>query len=482
IVVNYSETYYISIMNLIDLTRVYALVMAICSLATFAYAQTANQPSQTSNSQLKDRVQQLPPVAIDLPKASEYLDMANGSSFEELFARTLTNNKEIEAARQGVEQALGLLQQAGARPNPVLDGDIEFNRQEVGENRFSIGIEQTFEMGGKRDRRIKVARLGVEIAEQVLADRQRQLRGELRNAFAEALAAAYTLAANERLMDFNREAFQIIDVRFREGDASALERNLALVEINLLSSQRLNLYSRLVTSILRLKQLAGLSMDEPLRLRGDLNVATLELSYTGARLAAFNTRPDLKAAQLAVDQAEANIELAKAAATPNIKGSISFIRERERFDLFGFKDSGMRSPITDTDQSIEFKISVPLPLFDRNRGNLRAALAARAEAVARQATLERAIEQEIANIYLRYETIQRTRELFQFGILPQSEVNLQIIREAYNLGQVNFTDVIAQQRRLIEAQVNSANAALEYYRVLADLEKAIGMPILKDQK
>lgn len=59
-------------------------------------------------------------------------------------------------------------------------------------------------------------------------------------------------------------------------------------------------------------------------------------------------------------------------------------------------------------------------------------------------------------------------------MLQQSEKNLSVIRQAYQLGQLRLLDVLAEQRRLIETQLNYIDTQLELARALSELERAVG--------
>ena len=65
-------------------------------------------------------------------------------------------------------------------------------------------------------------------------------------------------------------------------------------------------------------------------------------------------------------------------------------------------------------------------------------------------------------------------QLLQTGVLDQSDANLSVIREAYKLGQLRLLDVINEQRRLVDTQMQFIDAQADVARTWAELERASG--------
>jgi cobalt-zinc-cadmium efflux system outer membrane protein len=65
--------------------------------------------------------------------------------------------------------------------------------------------------------------------------------------------------------------------------------------------------------------------------------------------------------------------------------------------------------------------------------------------------------------------------LFEQGVIPRSDDNIRIMRAAYELGEFRITDVITEQRRMLEAQQEYTEALAERYRAIVDLRAAIGL-------
>src|SRR5215471_2196072 len=135
--------------------------------------------------------------------------------FERLAQTALAENKSLKAAREQLRQAEGRMRQAALRPNPSLDvstsTDVVFANE--GENGFGVMLSQPFELGNKRERRIKVAEAEVELARAEIAEAERQLIGQLRTAYVHAAETSAQLNVLERSRVLNQQMMQVMTVR-----------------------------------------------------------------------------------------------------------------------------------------------------------------------------------------------------------------------------------------------------------------------------
>ena len=140
------------------------------------------------------------------------LQATAGISFDQLAQTALAQNKTLRAAREQLQQAEGRLKQAGLRPNPSLDvsrtTDVLFANE--GETGFGVTVSQPFELGGKRSRRIQVAEAEVELAKAEIAERERQLIGQLRTAYLRAGETSSRLNFLERSRGLNQQMAQVM--------------------------------------------------------------------------------------------------------------------------------------------------------------------------------------------------------------------------------------------------------------------------------
>jgi len=401
------------------------------------------------------------------------LQVTAGVSFDQLAQTAMVQNKSLQAAREQLRQAEGRLKQAQLRPNPTLDAsrttDVLFANE--GETGFGITLSQPFELGGKRGKRMQVAEAEVELAKAAIADTERQLMGQLRTAYLRAAETSARLNFFERSRGLNQQMAQVMAVRLSSGDASRLESHLLQAENNRVEAQRLSAEGELVQEMLELRKLAGMSPTESISLQSlSTTVVASRETETDLIETAFRNRPDLRAARVREALANAGVLLARAQVAPTIVGFVRYGRD-PNISSFG---TATQPRTFERDSVLEFGVSIPLPLWNREQGNIREAASRVSQATAEREALENTIRMEVTAASRRYESATRSLDLIRSGVVSETEAGFSITQLAYRLGDAKLTDVIFQQRSLIEAQMAELVAQAELEIAQANLELALG--------
>jgi cobalt-zinc-cadmium efflux system outer membrane protein len=193
---------------------------------------------------------------------------------------------------------------------------------------------------------------------------------------------------------------------------------------------------------------------------------------------AMNQRPDLRLLRLTRQLEEAETALAEAEARPNLSLSAGYTRFSSRFDdQFGLTPSGQVTQLRDRDDILQVGLSLPLFSRKRNLGNIQASIARVKAAQLRVEYLERAIPLEIDAAWRRLESSRAALSSLDAQAIALGQKNLEVIRQAYQLGHLRLLDVLAEQRRVLDLQLAAIEVQAELRRSLAELEKAVGGPI-----
>jgi outer membrane protein, heavy metal efflux system len=404
---------------------------------------------------------------------ASYIDPIQGSSSIDLVRRALAANAQLAATRLEIDRARARLRQAGLRPNPSVD----FEQQKgvfdsPGERGTSIGFSMPLELAGQRGRRIDLARAELEASEAGVADRERRLASDVRLAYIETLAALRELEVTQSLYSLDVETARVIEARVKEGEAAPLELNLLQAEVDRLLARRELIEGRLEAAAMRLKQHVGMAPDEQLQLREVLMAPLLPdpPATLGAAVSlALQQRPDLRLARLEAEVAQAGYRLAKAQAAPQVT---AFVRYSNVLSTFDDTPIGV---LTDRDRLLGAGVSVTLPIFNRNQGEKAEAHLAIAQAQKRREFAESVVRAEVTAAYRRYEASQASIRTYERGVIEPSEKNVQTMRAAYQIGAFRVTELLAEQRRLVDMQREMTEALADRYRALAELRAALGI-------
>jgi outer membrane protein, heavy metal efflux system len=398
----------------------------------------------------------------------------DGLTVEKLVETGFNRRADLLAARQRLAIAEGRVRTARQRPNPTLDAEYGTPRILGGESEsdFSVGVTQVFELGGKRSRRTAVAELELQQTRAEVAALERSFAAGIRQAYTNAIAAARQLDVLEGLIAADAEILRATEARLKEGDVAPLDLNLVRVENDRLRVQVIQTRAELETNLLEIRNSIGANLAENIRLAPQTaRPPRLDLGINELTDLALRGRADLQAARLGEELGTARINLARSGAVPNVAASLRFSRTKGIVDL---PETAGGSFATDLDNEITFGVSVEIPVFNRNQGEIASAVAEREQATRNREFLEAGIRRDVAVAYRKYRAAAESLVLYSTQILPRSEENFRSVRTAYGFGEFSVMDVVAEQRRLSE-NVTTYNGVLrDYYQSLTELETAIG--------
>lgn len=392
----------------------------------------------------------------------------------EIVRRAYENSGEIKIARLEVDRARARLTQAELRPNPTLEVEQSTGRfvGSPGEREFSVGVSVPLEVYGRRKRRIELAQADIALKEAALSARERELVIQIFTDYVEALSAARELNVLDEILDLDLQTVKFVQIRVNEGETAPLELNLLQTEVERLRAQRQLVEGKLQAAVTKLKFYAGLAYDSPLDLREE--IATASLPVLPATLATsidvgLKNRPEIRLALLEEQLANAGLQLIRAQSRPDVTAYTRFKQGRSTIDL-------PTGPFPqDRDRSLTFGVAIGLPIFNKNQGAKAEAAIAIRQAQERRLFSEQIVKSEITIAFNRIEAAKRALSILETAVLPRSRENIETIRRVYELGELKITDLIAEQRKLLETNRNLTEVYTIKYKAEADLFSALGL-------
>lgn len=376
-------------------------------------------------------------------------------------AQALAASPRTRAAAARLDAADGAAQQAGAIPNPVLGVEME-NIRGTGPYRgfdsaeTTYSLSQTLELGGKRSARQEAADAGRAATRQDLTLARLDLTRDVRQAFADAVAAA---ALRDLAIDGVRlaqETERSIRARVEAGREAAIQQTRAEIarrqaDIALAQAEREERAASRALAALMGQSTLDIPLDRGWfdRLDGADRAAPADADST----------PELRRRQADLRRGRAELDLEKAKIVPDLTLSAGFRR---------FRENG--------DNAFTVGVSLPIPLFDQNRGNIARAraelVAAEADLAAERLDLERRLSLAGAQLASARETVVSLRD----QVLPTAEQALADAGEAYRQGKFSYLDVLDAQRTLFDARRDLIAALRTYHAAAADLDRLTATP------
>jgi len=392
---------------------------------------------------------------------------AAGMSLAQAIAISVQSNKDLQAARYIVEEARARSVQAGLPPNPRLDiaakNDVLFRNE--GEYAASVGVSQQFSIAGRLAHQKEVARVDVALALAEIKQAKLKLAGEVSSEFYRLLVLDRQIALRERLIVAEQALVLGTRNRFKAAEVSELDVNTAQLELQRLTQERALLLSQRISQQARMNQLLGRSASQALALDEALPAKESLPALAELQRQALSSRPDLQFALLGADRARANQALARAQRWEDWTVGVGLEQGRQVID---------GGPPQGSSRVIGLSLSIPLPLRNRNQGNIAETAAAGEQAAARIEALKLSVANEVARAYAETERLQQALSEYRSSMLGVSARNVRLAQQGYDQGLIPVGDVVRIQRQHGELNIAYLNTLDQYLQALARLRSATG--------
>jgi len=378
----------------------------------------------------------------------------------------LAHNHALQAARTTILQNQAQEITANLRPNPTLGADTQFvpifSPQDFsGDNlnnvqQFDIGIGYLFERGHKRQRRLQAARDQTAVTRAQVTDAERTLAFNVGQQFVSVLLAESTLQfALQDLQGFQ----QVVDISEAQlkagyiGEGDYLKIKLQLLQFQTdVSSARLAKTQALVA----LREFLGYNaVPANYDVVGDLAYQPLKANVDDLQLRAMRERPDFRAAELGITAAQSQIRLAQANAKVDVTGTYDFTHV-----------SG--------ENTASIFANFPLPIFDRNQGEIARTRYALTQAQQQQQAASDIVLSDVANAFEAVRSNDEVVQLYTSGYLKQAQDSRDISEYAYKRGAASLLDYLDAERSYRSIQLAYRQALAAYMTALEQLKEAVG--------
>jgi len=409
------------------------------------------------------------PVGAPPPAAPEPVSVPDPLPLAWCLARAEKHNPSLAAARADADAARERVVVAGALDDPRLRyeasnlpaGDLDFRSTPL--SGHQIGLAQHFPFPGVLGSAEDAARSGARASEWQLADRRHRVASAVQNAWAELRFAQRAREITADNVGLLRRLTRTAEARYRVGEGLQQDVLRAQVELTSLLDEQLKREAALRRAEARLAALLDLPASTALPAAAD--AAPPPVPELPALLEALpDTSPLLRAWAAHVEEREHGERAARLRGYPDFDLSLGY---RVRRDVPG-------DPV-DGDDFLTAGITIRLPV---NRGRWRAeaaeqsALARRAGAHRRAAHL--GLEEAIRSAHADLARADAEVALLDRGLLPQARQSLEASRSGYEVGRVDFLDVLDSQVRLFEAELRRARALADRRAAFAALEASVG--------
>ena len=396
-------------------------------------------------------------------------------TLQEAEQRLLQSNLHLRAARSGIEASRAAIEQARIWNNPTLSVAQNiysqstgkyFDFSKAGDMDMSVELTQTFLLGGKRSNQGQLATIDAQVSEQTLKATLRDLRLELRKSF-------FTLRYLQRLLAFYDENIPLLRQMVMGMESVFLQRSILLSELLrlrslllTLESERLDVVNTIADKQAALRILLADERDSNKYYTPQVDSSLIEatrmdtLSLESVVKYALD-RPDLRLAEEQVQQHDANLSLQKSLAIPDISIGGQWSRRGAYIPNF-----------------YGVTLSIDLPLFNRNQGNIAVAERTLEAAQYERDNLHRAVDQEVRIAWTKARAADALYRSLDHSFIDDYHQLVDGMIKSYqarNISLLQFTDFFESYRSSM-VQLNQLRSnRLEAFE---DLNHAAGRVIL----
>lgn len=379
---------------------------------------------------------------------------AQSISLPQALSTAMDANPDLAAARQEIGIADGARKQAGLIPNPTISYDVEDTRRNTSQT--TVSLSQTLELGGKRGARVDVATYGQTAAQLELDRRVNVLRADVVQAFYAALRAQTGLDLAKQSLELTERGLRIVDGRVRAGKSSPVEATRAQVQLAEAKLQVRRAETEKTTAYQQLAQITGSSVTVFDRLESSTLSPGLP-PRTEELLSKLDQTAEMRQALVQIDKSDASLGSEKAQRIPNLTVSVGSQYDRsvrERVNTVG--------------------LSMPLPLFDRNQGNILSASRRADQARDQRNAVELRLRTETQTALTQWTTAMQEVESYDKTILPSAQQAVETATRGFEMGKFGFIEVLDAQRTLIVARGQYLDSLAEATNARAQVERVYG--------
>ncbi len=388
-------------------------------------------------------------------------------TLEQALSLALENSPRLSVFRADIAEAEADLRGAKVFPeNPVLDlsagprfGVGDLAGSDLGLD-ASVGLSQAIPLFGRWGAAVDVAEARLDAERSAVRFDTQRLLAAVSRAFLEAQRAEALVGVQRERTKLLQDLVALTERRVEAGDATQLDVNLWQAELGSARSSLLRFEGRAVAARAELAAGIGLDPKDPPLPQGALQppkdppAAALDLEQ----------RSDLRALAAQVRAAERAVELARARAWPDL--GVGAYLETEKL---------APGPEGVTGEYLAgAQLTVPLPLFERNQGDIARAEAQLNRAKAVRAARLLAAAAEVETQSARLEAALAAARGLESSVVATTEETLSLLERSFEEGKIGITDLLLRQRTLLDARADYMDAIADARLAEIDLELAAG--------
>ena len=395
-------------------------------------------------------------------------------TIDQAVQEALQKNLDLLAAKYELPIAETRMITARLRPNPVVSlsadhldllGSGYNSINNGGPPEYAYRTDFILERASKREARIELAKQDQTIARWNVMNAARAVVFDAQSAFLDVLAAKENLQLAESNLNALQEIVKVNDTRVRSGDLAQVELSRSRVAALQFQAAVQQARIRLTEAKNRLQLLIGRTTLSPdFDVSGPFRREIPTLTFEQLSAQAIQHRPDLEAIRASQARSQADLRLQIA---------------QGRIDYTVGSEYRRQQGIAGTGNSLGFFFSAPLPVFNRNQGEIERARRESEQNTARLRALDAAIRNQLTSAWQRYESSRALLDQVESTMVDQAQQVRKTTEYSYRRGEATLVEFLDAQRAFNDTMQTYNEARADYARSLYLLDSLAGAAPLR---
>ncbi len=390
-------------------------------------------------------------------------------TLDELLKAAAEHNPEIKSSAQAAAATKAMIPSAGALPDPVfrfqtmgnltpptlMDGDPSSAR--------TYGVEQEFPFPGKRGLKENIASAEAQGQEWTHVATHRKVFSELKMAFFDLYLihkSIETLLKNKELLQ-NFE--QVAESKYQVGQTTQQDVLKAQVEMSKVLDKLLAMGQKKRIAEAKINNLLYRPAETPVGNPAEFKKAELPYSLEELTQLAVSSSPEVKAKESEITRRQYGVQLAEKEYYPDFSLGYTFFEREGNPDMHGIMVSA----------------KLPIYFWRKQRPELEAARLNLSSARHMRESTSSTVRYQVKEAYTTATTSEKLANLYSSAIVPQSNLALNSAVANYQVGKIDFLQLIDATMSLLEYQLKYYEAITEYHKALAQLEPLVGVELIR---
>jgi cobalt-zinc-cadmium efflux system outer membrane protein len=382
---------------------------------------------------------------------------AGATTLDQIGKQVAARNPELVAARYMIEEAKGRHLGAGRLMNP----EVELGGRHMTEGKeggFGVAVMQKFPLTARLRLERAVTQVQIAAAEGEVADMQRMLIAEAEQMAVKILAMRTAITIAEEQADLADKLTDIAKARAAANE-SAIDAAQMRIEARQQRNSVIKMQAEIAGMTELLKPILGLRSSDDLQLAGALPAAKQP-----SRASISDARPDIQVALFRVEAAVRSVQLAQAKKWEDIGVGVMVDRDRVMDEPMGLRNETM----------VGLKVSIPLPIWNKNQGEIAEATAMRAKAQNEVEALRLKAAGEAAAARKEMDRLLPLINESTTELVPLAKKQIELVREAYTNNKASLQDLLRSRDQVLMVQMDLVNAIRDFHLARVRLRAALG--------